>query len=78
VPVFLHGWSTNILLAANLHFIAATPNCAWLEYCAGDSPLRWHVTREQLPVEDGRVQVPEGPGLGVTLNQETIDRYRIF
>ncbi len=78
VPVFLHGWSTNVLLAANLHFIAATPNCRWLEYCMGDSPLRWEVTQESLPVVDGVVQVPEGPGLGVTLNPATLSRYRIL
>lgn len=78
VPVYLHGWSTNILVAANLHFIASTPNCWWLEYCMAGSPLRWQLTHEQFPVENGVVQVPEGPGLGVTLNWETIERYRIF
>jgi L-rhamnonate dehydratase len=78
VPIYLHGWSTNVLVAANLHFIAATPGCQWLEYCAGDSPLRWELTHEQLPVENGLVRVPEGPGLGVTLNWETVERYRIF
>lgn len=78
VPVFLHGWSTNVLVAANLHFIAATPNCQWLEYNTGDSPLRWELTHEQFPVRGGRVQVPEGPGLGVTLNWEAVERFRIF
>jgi L-rhamnonate dehydratase len=78
VPIHLHGWSTNVLIAANLQFIAATPECEWLEYCRGDSPLRWQVTQERFPVTDGAVQVPEGPGLGVTLDQEVIDRYRIF
>lgn len=78
VPVFLHGWSTNVLLAANLHFIAATPNAQWLEYTTQDSPLRWELTAERLPMRDGKVAVPQGPGLGVTLNEETIRRYRIF
>ena len=78
VPVFLHGWSTNVLVAANLHFIAATPNCDWLEYNTGDSPLRWELTHEQFPLVEGRVRAPEGPGLGITLNPEAIGRYRIF
>lgn len=78
VPVYLHGWSTNVLVAANLHFIAATPNCDWLEYNTGTSPLRWELTHEQFPLQDGYVAVPEGPGLGVTLNDTAIQRYRIF
>jgi L-alanine-DL-glutamate epimerase-like enolase superfamily enzyme len=78
VPVFLHGWSTNVLLAANLHFIAATPNCQWLEYCVGESPLRWDLTHERFPVENGQVRVPEGPGLGVTLDWAAIERHRVF
>ncbi len=78
VPIFLHGWSTNVLIAANLNFIAATPNCRWLEYHVGDSPLRWNLTLEQFPVENGRVRVPTGPGLGVTLNWDAVERYRIF
>jgi L-rhamnonate dehydratase len=78
VLVHLHGWSTNVLVAANLHFIASTPNCRWLEYCAGDSPLRWEVTNERLALENGIARVPEGPGLGITLNRDTIERYRVF
>ncbi len=78
VPIFLHGWSTNVLVAANLHFIASTPNCNWLEYHVGQSPLRWELTREQFPLQDGVVRVPEEPGLGITLNWDAMEKYRIF
>lgn len=78
VAVYLHGWSTNVLVAANLNFIAATPNCEWLEYHVGSSPLRWELTEEQFPVEDGRVRIPSRPGLGVTLNMEAVERWRVF
>ncbi len=78
VPIYLHGWSTNVLVAANLHFIAATPNCQWLEYNTGDSPLRWELTYEQFPLRDGAVSVPEGPGLGITLNWDAVEKYRTF
>jgi L-alanine-DL-glutamate epimerase-like enolase superfamily enzyme len=78
VPVFLHGWSTNVLLAANLHFIAATSNAQWLEYTTQDSPLRWDLTQEQFRLVNSKVRVPQGPGLGITLNEEVVRRYRIF
>jgi L-alanine-DL-glutamate epimerase-like enolase superfamily enzyme len=75
--VITHGYKTNIEIAANLHFLAAQPNVEPLEFSLSHSPLRWRTTNEHFPVEeDGCVRIPEGPGLGVTLNQETIERYR--
>jgi len=75
--VITHGYKTNIEIAANLHFLAAQPNEEPLEFSLSHSPLRWNTTREHFPVEeDGYVRVPHGPGLGVTLNEETIKKYR--
>jgi L-alanine-DL-glutamate epimerase-like enolase superfamily enzyme len=74
--VITHGYKTNIEVAANLHFLAAQPNVEPLEFSLSHSPLRWRTTREHFPVEeDGCVCLPQGPGLGVTLNEETIKRY---
>jgi L-rhamnonate dehydratase len=75
--VITHGYKTNIEIAANLHFLAAQPNEEPLEFSLSQSPLRWNTTREHFPVEDdGCVRVPQAPGLGVTLNEETVERYR--
>lgn len=75
--VITHGYKTNIEIAANLHFLAAQPNTEPLEFSLSYSPLRWNTTHEHFAVEeDGCVRVPQRPGLGVTLNQETIERYR--
>lgn len=75
--VITHGYKTNIEIAANLHFLAAQPNEEPLEFSLSHSPLRWETTREHFPVEeDGYVRIPEAPGLGVTLNNEAIERYR--
>jgi len=72
-----HGYKTNIEIAANLHFLVAQPNVEPLEFSLSHSPLRWQLTNEHIVVEeDGTVMVPQGPGLGVTLNQETVERYR--
>jgi len=75
--VITHGYKTNIEIAANLHFLATQPNVEPLEFSLSHSPLRWQTTNEHFPVEsDGCVRIPTAPGLGVTLNPETIDRYR--
>ncbi len=75
--VITHGYKTNIEIAANLHFLAAQPNEEPLEFSLSHSPLRWQTTHEHFKVEeDGCVAVPRSPGLGVTLNPETVERYR--
>jgi L-alanine-DL-glutamate epimerase-like enolase superfamily enzyme len=75
--VITHGYKTNIEIAANLHFLSAQPNVEPLEFSLSHSPLRWNTTREHFAVEeDGCVRVPQSPGLGVTLNEGTIERYR--
>jgi L-alanine-DL-glutamate epimerase-like enolase superfamily enzyme len=75
--VITHGYKTNIEIAANLHFLASQPVAEPLEFSLSHSPLRWHTTLEHFPVEeDGCVLVPQSSGLGVTLNPETIERYR--
>jgi L-alanine-DL-glutamate epimerase-like enolase superfamily enzyme len=34
--------------------------------------------REAFPIEaDGRITVPDAPGLGVSLDQPTVEKYRI-
>jgi L-rhamnonate dehydratase len=76
--VITHGYKTNIEIAANLHFLSAQPNEEPLEFSLSHSPLRWQTTQEHFPVEDdGCVLIPKAPGLGVSLNQETIERYRV-
>ena len=76
--VITHGYKTNIEIAANLHFLASHTEPELLEYSTSESPLRWHMTREQIVVdEDGMVAVPQGPGLGVHLDEETIRKYRV-
>ena len=72
-----HSYKTGISIAASLHFLAALPNSSLLEYCVEQGPLRQTLTRETFPVVDGYVQVPQEPGLGVTLDEEVVARYRV-
>jgi L-alanine-DL-glutamate epimerase-like enolase superfamily enzyme len=40
------------------------------------SLLKANVLQEDFPIVDGCVRVPEGPGLGVTVNEEVFAKYR--
>lgn len=72
-----HSYKTGISIAASLHFLAALPNAGWLEYCVEGSALRQTLTRQTFPVIDGQVAVPQGPGLGVELDEGVLARYRV-
>lgn len=71
--VITHGYKTNIEIAANLHFLANHADEEILEWSTSKSPLRWNTTVERLPVEpDGKVRVPNAPGLGVRPDWEFV------
>jgi L-alanine-DL-glutamate epimerase-like enolase superfamily enzyme len=73
-----HGYKSNITIAANLAFLAGRSDDEPCEYSTSDSPLRWHLTKENFEIgTDGRISVPDAPGLGVTLDEATLARYRV-
>jgi L-rhamnonate dehydratase len=77
VKMVNHSFKSGITIAASLHALAAVPHGEVFEYCMSDSPLRHELTHEKLEVVDGYVSVPEGPGLGVTVNEATVEKYRV-
>ncbi len=78
MTVIPHVFSSAVASIANMHFIASLPNAGLLEFDQNPNPLRTELFEESIqPMADGTVCLPERPGLGVTLNQETVDRYRI-
>jgi L-alanine-DL-glutamate epimerase-like enolase superfamily enzyme len=76
LPCVPHVFSTAVSLAANLHFIASIPNSYLLEFDQNPNALRTALLdRPITPDEQGVVAVPNGPGLGVRLDRETLRRY---
>jgi L-alanine-DL-glutamate epimerase-like enolase superfamily enzyme len=73
-----HGYKSNITIAANLAFLSQHWMDEPCEYSTSQSPLRWRLTREEFPIgPDGRIAVPDRPGLGVSLNPETVAKFRV-
>jgi L-rhamnonate dehydratase len=77
VRVIPHCWSTDILVAATLHVIATLRDCPYLEFNVTDNPLRTALLREPLRPQGGEIALPQGPGLGIELDPETIARFRV-
>ncbi len=78
LPVIPHVFSSGVSTIANMHLIASLANAGLLECDQNPNPLRSELFEEPITVgPDGKVRLPGRPGLGVSLNQATIDRYRI-
>jgi L-alanine-DL-glutamate epimerase-like enolase superfamily enzyme len=78
LPVIPHVFSSALSTIANMHFIASIPNGGLLEFDQNPNPLRSELFEEPIVVDArGKVAMPDEPGLGVRLSQETIDRYRV-
>jgi L-alanine-DL-glutamate epimerase-like enolase superfamily enzyme len=72
-----HAWSSAIVTAASLALSFATPNCRQVEIKPITNPMQHELTTRPLLPRDGVFTPPTGPGLGVELRQEVLDRYRI-
>ena len=76
VRVIPHCWSTDILVAATLHCISTMHDCPYLEYNVTDNPLRTDLLVDPIRPREGVVAVPDKPGLGIELREDTLARYR--
>lgn len=73
VPMAPHNASGPIATAATLHVMAAIPNVFIQEmFHPDDAAWRDQVAEPVIRVHDGVVDVPQGPGLGVSLNDATV------
>ena len=68
----------DLNVAAALHFLASVPNTlGLLEFVVEEGTTLRHAISEPVRAVDGRVAVPDAPGLGLALNDEGIARYRV-
>jgi D-galactarolactone cycloisomerase len=79
-----HVWGGAVGLAAALHYIASlsiyphsehVPEPVLLEYDVGENPLRSEILKSPIRARDGVVAVPEGPGLGIEIDFDAVERY---
>jgi L-alanine-DL-glutamate epimerase-like enolase superfamily enzyme len=78
LPCIPHVFSSAVSLVANLHFIASLPNGVLLEFDRNPNPLRTELFEEPIEIDKrGYVALPQRPGLGVTLDMRTVEKYRV-
>jgi D-galactarolactone cycloisomerase len=84
VRVSPHVWGTGIGLAASLQLAAIVPRFPdvvvesvplWVEADQSANDLREQVFERPLVPEKGKFVVPDGPGLGITVDEDAIARF---
>ena len=73
----LHAWSTGIIKAASLQVLAAMRDVEYFEYCVQTSPLNERLVDEVFPVVGGRVAIPQKPGLGIEVDEDLLNSFRV-
>ena len=72
-----HAWLTDLLKAASLHLNAYLMNSLYLEYNVSSASLLNNLCQEPISMVDGYIPVPAGPGLGVTVDEAMVARFRV-
>lgn len=75
IDVSIHNFSSGVLLAATMQVMAATPHCTLLEYDSSMNAVYHELLIEPLKIKNGKVTIPDLPGLGVHLTSEIKNKY---
>ena len=74
-----HLWKTGISVAAAAHLATVTPHMPFFEFLPPplcESRLRKELVVDEVTLSEGRVSIPERPGLGVELNRDSLELFK--
>ena len=80
-----HCWGGDIVIAASVHLLSLLPDPHWglptdtprLELDQSENPWRDGLALEPLEVRDGRIAVPEKPGLGIEVDMDVVRHFAV-
>jgi L-rhamnonate dehydratase len=73
-----HAWLTDLLKAASLHLNAYLMQSLYLEFNVSSASLLNSLCFPHIELEDGEIAVPDRPGMGVEIDLEQVERYRVL
>jgi len=71
-----HNWSTAINSAASMQLVASAPDGFLMEFKQESNPLVSELSKNKFRIENGKLIVPDLPGLGIEIDQDVVDKYR--
>lgn len=70
-----HAANLSMLTVFTMHMVSAIPNAGkYMEYTIEEDAWTKGLFVEPLIVSDGQVQVPQGPGWGITVNPDWLEK----
>ena len=72
-----HAWLSDLLKAASLHLNAYLMDALYLEYNVSSASLLNNLCTTHLELVDGHITVPDGPGLGVEIDERVVEQFRV-
>jgi L-rhamnonate dehydratase len=72
--VIPHCFSTDVLLGATLQFVSTLPGERLIEYPVTQSKRLGSLLTTPFTPDNGFLRVPDGPGLGITLDDDEVRR----
>ena len=72
-----HAWSSAIVSAASLALSLTTPRVLVFELKAEESPMQHELVAEPIAQDAGFVEPLPGPGLGIEVREDAVERYRV-
>ena len=72
IPIAPHNIGSPVQTVANCHVMAAVPNFLVLEFHHLDDPFWEGIINEGPLIQEGHIDVPNLPGLGVTVNEDLL------
>ncbi|MCL8207091.1 MAG: mandelate racemase/muconate lactonizing enzyme family protein [Actinomycetia bacterium] len=67
-----HFLGHRVGLLASAHLMAAVPGGLWLELDTAPNPLRTASARDPLVIREGQLDLPDRPGWGVDLDEDSL------
>lgn len=75
ITVAPHVFRSGASFAAHLHLLSAIPNALICEFQQITNPLREELLNEPIKMVDGKIIIPDEPGLGIHLDDDIIKKY---
>jgi L-rhamnonate dehydratase len=72
-----HAWTSDLLTAASLHLNAFMRRSVFQEFNVTVGPLSRELCKNPIHLDGGMLSVPQGPGLGVEVDESVIEKYRV-
>lgn len=81
-----HVWGSGIGIAASLQFVAMVPSHTpaslnpqqpIFEFDQTEHPVRMDILQTPISHQRGRIAIPQGPGLGIEINRQALQAYKV-